>query len=682
MLARLLLLFAVLIAAPGITPVLAQSSAQLERTKVELVAETARPAPGSRFTVGVALTPAKGWHTYWQQPGDAGMPPRAQWALPSGTTASEFRFPVPEPFLVSGLMNHVYSGQNILLADIEVPEGASGAFPLQVRLDWLVCDDRLCVPEAADLSLPLTIGDGAANTAHTRLFQEARAALPHALPEAAHFQRDGARMRIEIPFATPEEVSSAHFFPLGDDALLFASPQSFSRTEQSLIVETDAVPDGHPSEVAGLLRIERAGQPLGLTLTATPGEVGVGKPLATGHGTGMAWLPALGMAVLGGLLLNLMPCVFPILSLKALSLARAGQAQSVARAEGLSYTAGVVLVTTALGGAAVALAQAGQGAGWAFQLQNPGVILFLMLLTFAIGLNFAGLFELGGMQLGNQLAAKPGNKGAFFTGTLAAFVATPCTGPFMAGALGAALLLPPLAGIAVFAGLGFGLALPFLLLGFVPALQRRLPKPGPWMLRFRQILAVPMLLTALGLAWVLGRQKGVDAMTLALFAALLFALLLWLGGQRQRQAKRATFSMLLAALVALTAPLLVHRMPTPDGATQGAGPSTLAASRFSPMALQAALDARTPTFLYFTADWCVTCKVNEKGALSSSAVAESFEKRGIKVLVGDWTRPDPEIAHFLEQRGRAGIPLYLFYDADGRVTELPQLLTTGMLTAL
>ncbi len=675
MLARLLLLLVALFAAPA----LAQSSVQLQRTHVELVAETARPMAGKSFTIGVALTPEPGWHTYWQQPGDAGMPPRASWTLPAGASAADFRFPVPEPFLVSGLMNHVYSGRNILLADIRVPDNATGAFPLRLRLDWLVCDDRLCVPEGADLSLPLSIGDGAADPAVETLFEEARAALPHALPEAARFERDGQRLRIEIPFANPASVTAAHFFPLNDDALLFAAPETVSRTEQALVIEGAAVADGAPDTVPGLLRVEQDGHVLGLTLTATPGKVAAGTPLA--RAAAPAWWTALALAVVGGLLLNLMPCVFPILSLKALSLARAGHSRATARAEGIAYTLGVVLVTSALGGIAIALSRAGAGAGWAFQLQNPGVILFLTLLTLGIGLNFAGLFEVGGWSVGGDLAAKPGAKGAFFTGALAAFVATPCTGPFMAGALGAALLLPPAAGIAVFAGLGLGLALPFLLIGLLPALQRHLPKPGAWMQHFRHILAIPMLLTALGLAWVLGRQQGVDRMTLGLGLALLLALLLWFGGQRQRRGKAATVPLLLAAAALLAAPLWMARLPD-SGETTAAAETALGGQPFTPAALATARAEHAPVFLYFTADWCLTCKVNEKGALASSDVADSFRQRGIRVLVGDWTRPDPDIARFLEAHGRAGIPLYLFYDADGRITELPQLLTPSMLTAL
>lgn len=683
MLARFLILLAALFAPPA----LAASTAALDHTRVALVSEVAAPAPGQRFTVGIVMTPEAGWHTYWQNPGDTGMPTAARWTLPAGAAASELRYPVPETYVVSGLMNHVYSGKAVLLADVTVPQGASGAFPLKLRLDWLVCDDKICVPEGADLELPLALGDGSADPAQAGLFAEARAALPRQLMEPARFQAEGQRIRLEVPLADTARVTGAHFFGGSDDAFVFASPQTVTRTDDALVIEAELVAGATPASVPGLLRVERGDEVLGLTLTAAPGAVRAGTPLASAAGpatAGAAFLPAFGLAVLGGLLLNLMPCVFPILSLKALSLAKSGHSEGAARTEGLAYTAGVVLVTTLLGLAAILIARAGAGAGWAFQLQDPRVILFLMLLTLAIGLNFAGLFEvnLGAASIGGELAAKPGAKGAFFTGALAAFVATPCTGPFMAGALGAALVLPPLAGLGVFAGLGLGLALPFLAIGFVPALRRRLPKPGAWMGSFRRILAVPMLLTALGLAWVLGRQAGLEGLMAGLGAALAFAIALWVMGLRQASGASARAPLLMAGLVALGAPLMLGSLPAQAKDPEAAKGHVLGGTPFTAEALAAAQAARTPTFLYFTADWCLTCKVNEKGALADPAVAQAFEAAGIKVMVGDWTRPDPAIARFLEQRGRAGIPLYLFYGADGRVTELPQILTVDALTAL
>ncbi len=673
------------------SPVAAAAVSQQPNTRVELFAETARPAPGRPFRLGISMTPRPGWHSYWKNPGDSGMETRAQWILPPGASAAPLRYPVPKTYLVEGLMNHVYEGESVLLTEIRVPAEASGAFPVRLRLDWLVCDDRSCVPEQAELALDLSVGDGAPDRAAARRIEAAEAALPRPLAATLAFEKSDGRFRIAVPVADLDGVRAAHFFPLSDDAARFAAPQGLRRSGDLLIIETEAAPvPGVPDEVAGVLRIERNGGVEGLAVRARPGAVPAGgDPLAPppAGGSALSAFPAVfGLAVLGGLLLNLMPCVFPILSLKAMSLARAGAGASVARRDALSYTAGAVLTCTALGAAVIALAAAGRGAGWAFQLQDPRVILLLMLLCLAIGLNLAGLFEadLGTANLGQGLAARGGWQGSFWTGALAAFVATPCTGPFMAGALGAALLLPPALGLAVFAGLGLGLALPFLLVGLVPAVRRRMPRPGAWMEGLRRLLAVPMLLTAVGLAWVLGRQAGADGLALGLLAAVLVGLGLWWLGLRQRQGGQRLLPAALALAAALAAPAALARLPA---AAPGAEASAEAAgfartAVFSPEALSALTARGAPVFLYFTADWCVTCKVNERGALANSAVARAFDSAGITVMVGDWTRPDPAIARFLAERQRAGIPLYLFYGSDGRVTELPQLLSAQRLLEL
>lgn len=679
---KLFTLVALLLAAP----LWAQSFAQLPHTRVDLISEVVAPRPGASFTVGLVMEPKPGWHTYWKNPGDAGMPPTLSWTLPAGVQAGALRFPVPEPFVVAGIMNHVFSHRNILLADVALPAGFTGALPLVAKVDWLVCDDRLCVPESATLRLDLAAGDGAPDPLRTADFDAARAALPRQLAGKAGFAVRDGRILLSVPFATAGTVTGAHFFSAGDDDFVFASPQTITRTADALIIEAAAV-GPPPASIAGVLRVEQGGDMMGLALTAAPGVVAPGQPLVAAAGGPRAsavFLPALGLAVLGGVLLNLMPCVFPILSLKAMSLARAGETPAAARTEGLAYTAGVVLVTTLLGLAVILISRAGAGAGWAFQLQEPRVILLLLLLTFAIALNFAGLFAVnaGTLQAGHGLASQPGARGAFFTGALAAFVATPCTGPFMAGALGAALVLPPLAGLLVFVGLGFGLALPFLAIGFVPALRKRLPRPGAWMLTFRRILAIPMLLTSLALAWVLGRQAGVPGLMLGLLAAMMMALGLWWLGLRQARGARAVPALVLVALAVLAAPLALARLPAPAAGMANPAPDGLAAVPWTPEKLAAAQAAGQPLLLYFTADWCLTCKVNERGALASDAVADHFRQQGIQVMVGDWTKPDAAIARFLEQRGRAGIPLYLFYAADGSITELPQLLTVNMLTAL
>jgi thiol:disulfide interchange protein len=413
----------------------------------------------------------------------------------------------------------------------------------------------------------------------------------------------------------------------------------------------------------------------GLSLTARPGAVAAAADDALTQGSS-AILTALLGAILGGLLLNVMPCVFPILSLKALSLAKLGGDEAGVRKEALAYTAGAVVICLALGAAVLALRAAGTSAGWAFQLQDPRVILLLLLLVTAIALNLAGLFELPSIGIGGRLASAGGATGAFWTGALAAFVATPCTGPFMAAALGAALLLPLPAALAVFAGLGFGLALPFLILGFVPAARRRLPRPGPWMNRLRHLLSVPMFLTALGLAWVLGRQSGVDGMAIGLAAALLLGLTLWWVGRKHGDGRGLL--RLAPAAAALAAGLLL----LPVGGQVKATAAPLATEPFSDARLEALRAEGRPVFAYFTADWCITCKVNEKTVLAREEVSRAFSNGKVAVLVGDWTGGDAAIGRFLEAQGRSGVPLYIYYPPGKPPQILPQLLTISRVVSL
>jgi thiol:disulfide interchange protein len=372
--------------------------------------------------------------------------------------------------------------------------------------------------------------------------------------------------------------------------------------------------------------------------------------------------------------------VFPILSLKALSLARSGETDRQARVEALAYAAGVMLSCVLLAILLLALRAGGTAAGWGFQLQDPRMVMLLLLLVTAISLNLAGLFELGAIGIGEAMTRGSGALPAFWTGVLAALIATPCSGPFMAGAIGTALLLPPVAAIATFAGLGLGLALPFLLIGFVPAVRRLLPKPGAWMNMLRRILSVPMFVTALGLAWILGRQAGVDRMVIGLGAALLLGLALWWVGARQAKGRR--FSWVPALPVVAAAALLTLLTPAGSSAAPSNQVVPAGAEPFSEARLEALTAQHKPVFVYFTADWCLTCKVNEKAAIERQAVGDAFAAGGVTVMMGDWTNGDPAIGRFLEAQNRSGVPLYLFYHRDGRVETLPQLLTPDLLIGL
>jgi thiol:disulfide interchange protein len=671
-------------------PLSAQSVSQQPHTRVEIIAESLKPAAGEPLSIGLMLTPKPGWHTYWMNPGDAGAPTRVAWTLPAGTAEpAPLAYPVPETLIVSELMNYVYSHPNVLVTSITPPADLprSAAFAITVKADWLVCSDEQCVPESATLSLPLAIGDGATDPENGFRVAMARAELPKQVNWPATWAASNGRFVLSVPLGAPEKVRAAYFFPADDGVIDYATPQVVTVAGDRLRIETKAI-DGAKGAVHGLLRIEREGEekPLGFDLTAQPGSVpaaGIALGAGRSDGTVPDLAPILIAAILGGIILNIMPCVFPILSLKALSLAKGNVAPAEARRDALAYAAGIMLVCTALGGLVLLLRAAGSQVGWAFQLQDPRVIAGLLLLVTAIALNLAGVFEitLGTGNLGEDTIRKGGALGSFATGALAAFVATPCTGPFMAGALGAALVLPPIAALSVFAGLGLGLALPFLAVGFVPALRRRLPRPGAWMIRLRAILSVPMFLTALALAWVLGRQAGVSGMTAGLAGALVLGLLLWWLGSRQHGGSSGWLPA-GGALLAAAAAIVLLPVEAPAAASTTSAPAALMAQHYSAEKLAMLRASKTPVFLYMTADWCLTCKVNERGAMADASVAAAFRKKGIAVLEGDWTRGDAAISQWLAEQGRAGVPVYVFYAADGRQEELPQILTVNKLTSL
>ncbi|QDX24732.1 thiol:disulfide interchange protein [Sphingomonas suaedae] len=657
-------------------PALAQPAAQ-DNLSVELIAETDTPAPGSTVTVAFVAKPDPGWHGYWKNPGDAGLDTRLDWTLPQGVTAGELRYPVPTRLLIAGIMNYVYKGSYTQLTTLNIPAGlAPGtALPISVRADYLVCTDEICVPETENLTMQLTVGDGSITPERRARFDQWRRTFPKPLGSEAKFAVADGMLRVAIPFPANVPLGKdAYFFPQTLDAMTYAEPQKITRDGDTLLIEAKAgitVPD----RLEGVLA---TGDREGFALTAVPGTVSAATSGA--GGAAIDWsaaLLALGGALLGGLILNIMPCVFPILSLKALSLAKSGTSEAHARAEALAYTTGVVLVVVALGGLMLALRAGGASVGWAFQLTDPRVILFLLLLVLGIALNLAGLFELMTPKFAGRLASG-GSGGAFMTGALAAFIATPCTGPFMGVALGAALVLPWYIALLIFLGLGLGLALPFLLLGFVPALRRMLPKPGAWMDMFRKILSIPMFLTAIALAWVLGGLKGVNGMAVGLIVALALAVALWIAGRRQARGTGTGPAWAAAALVTLAGIWAVAAIEKPAAAQASTGAQPFSEARL------ADLRARNkPVFAYFTADWCVTCKVNEKGAIETDAVRDAFARGGVTVLVGDWTDGDPALGRFIERHNRAGVPLYLWYPAGATEPQvLPQLLTQGMLTGL
>ncbi|MBB4047305.1 MULTISPECIES: protein-disulfide reductase DsbD family protein [Sphingomonas] len=636
---------------------------------MRLVAESEAPAAGGHTTLAIVATPEKGWHGYWKNGGDAGLPTEAHWALPKGVSAGELRYPVPGRLKIAGLMNYVYERPFTLLVDLSIPAGLAKGTPLPVtvKLDYLVCTDTICVPESQTLSTKLTVGDGAVAPATRAEFDRWRAALPRPLGGDGVIETQGKQVRIAVPLPASVAVRDVYFYPERSGIIDHAAPQVMTRSGDQLILAMPAAAVPTPGPVSGVLSI---GEGQGLSFAAKPGAI-AGASGSADHGFGAIALAFLG-AVLGGLLLNIMPCVFPILSLKALSLAKGGGDERHARTEALAYTAGVVLVCVGLGVVLLALRAGGQSAGWAFQLQDPRVIGILLLLVAGIAFNLAGLFELPTPAF----AGRSGAMGSFATGALAAFVATPCSGPFMAGALGAALVLPAAAALAVFAGLGIGIALPFIAIGFVPALRRRLPKPGMWMVRLRHILSVPMFLTALALAWILGQEAGVTGMTLGLAAGLIASLGFWWTGLRQHSGKgRAGWPAIVALVLAIGIVVTVKPAAAVAKAT--------ADTAFTEAKLDDLRKQNRPVFAYFTADWCLSCKVNEAAAIERSSVRDAFQRNKVAVLVGDWTDGDPVLGRFIERHNRAGVPLYLYYAPGAKEPQvLPQVLTPSMLEKL
>jgi thiol:disulfide interchange protein len=623
----------------------------------ELVAEGPAPA-GGEVELAIHMRTNPGWHGYWLNPGDAGLPMDVKWQLPEASAAGPLRYPVPTRLTVAGLMNYVYERDYAVLVRLKVPADARGTVPIRADARWLACTDKICVPEQGQLALDLAVGKG---TQNRKQFDDWRKELPQPIATVGHFASAGDKLRVAIPLPASVAVDKPYLFPINDNVVDYEAPQSFRRAGDWLVAELAM--KKAPQAFAGVLAL---GDGRGLEFHAVPGAVPEGGTSLGSLGWQAILFAVLG-AIAGGMLLNLMPCVFPILALKALHLSRAGGEAEHARSDALAYSAGTIIGTGALGAALLAIRAAGAEAGWAFQLQDPRTIMLLLLLAVAITANLLGLFELP--VLGGR--AQPA--GSFGTGALAAFVATPCAGPFLGAALGTALLLPAAGSVAVFAALGLGLALPFLLIAFIPALRNRLPKPGPWMRRLQRFLSIPMAASGVAALWLLDRQAGERGLLIgtALSIGLLFAA--FEAGCLQRRGKAGAWGGALAGLALLVAGIVL--MPA-----RGTATAVVAGTEpWSEARVASAQQRGRPVFVYFTADWCLTCKVNEAAAIDRDEVRDAFKKANVEVFAGDWTNGDPTITRFLESRGRAGVPLYLWYVSGKPAEELPQVLTPAML---
>jgi thiol:disulfide interchange protein len=693
---------ALFVAWPQTTVAQAGPVQRTERIAAELAPMSAWATPGSTVIVAVRQDIEPGWHTYWRNPGDSGGATELTWTLPPGTKAGEIIWPLPERQRLQSLMNYGYSGEAFLPTPIEIPADipVGGQIPISVRALFMVCSDQMCVPDELTLTLSLPVRNGPAPLAvdHGAAIQAVVQAAPRPGALQARLNPGAQGLMLSV---TGDELAGrnpgwAWFFPYRGGVIDHpsAQPGQYGPDGLSLALTAGrAAAGGLTGPIEGVLATElgawEVSAEVGDPLAGVTGQGALRDPEKTSNEGGvLGFLHAVLFAFLGGLILNLMPCVFPILAMKAAALTRSAHEPSAARRDGLAFLTGVLASFLVLAGGLLALRAGGQALGWGFQLQSPAVIAGLALLMLAVALNLSGVYHVGaGLQAAagqGPLSRLPGGAGAFGTGVLAVVVAAPCTAPFMAFALGAALVMPTPMALAVFLALGLGLALPYVMISLSPGLMARLPRPGPWMQRLQGLLAFPMYGAGLWLIWVFSRQTGAEALALLLAAALSLAFALWLWGRVQAdraQAGRGTISLAAGAIVlvgALALTVLAVRLPLPSAAEPGAV-DPIAAAPWSPEAVAAAQGQGQIVLVNFTADWCVTCKLNEGAALSSSSVRAALDESGAVYLVGDWTRRDAAIAAELERHGRSGVPLYLVY-APGQTEPriLPQLLTPGL----
>jgi thiol:disulfide interchange protein DsbD len=671
--------------------VAAAAPVQTGHLAAELVAQTQGVAPGQTVWVGVRQTIEKGWHTYWRNPGDAGEPTRLTWTLPPGWRAGDIVWPAPKRLPVGPLMDYGYEGEVLLPVPVTAPASARPGerATITVQAAFLVCAET-CVPADATLTLtlPVTAAAPPRDPANGPAIDRALAEVPRRADLQATFQPGpkGIALAVTGTAAKAADKADAYFYPYASTVIAHPQPQAIEHGPEGLTLTLQPGPDftkgTPPKTLSGVLTL--GGQAYEIAAAPGPppaGATGLGAPAAKAAPQGRLGLAAAAaLAFLGGMILNLMPCVFPVLAMKAAALAGHSGEHAAARRQGLVFAAGVVVTFLLLAAGLIALRAAGNAVGWGFQLQSPAVVAGLALLILVVGLNLSGVFEAGlGLQgAGQGLASRSGLTGAFFTGALSVVVAAPCTAPLMGPAVGWALTQPPAAALAVFLALALGFALPFVLVAFAPPLIARLPRPGPWMDTLKKLLAFPMYGAAAWLAWVLTVQAGADGLARLLAAAVVLALAAWLVGAGQRRASGGhSLQAVGAALAALALALALvppYGVATAAPAAQGAK-----VEAYSPARLAELRSAGRPVFVDYTAAWCVSCQVNERVALSTPKVRDAFRRDGVTYLKADWTRRDPQIAADLARFGRAGVPLYLLYPAAGGPPRvLPSILTEGL----
>jgi thiol:disulfide interchange protein DsbD len=659
----------------------------------DLVAATDAIVPGQPLAVGLRLRHQAEWHTYWQVPGDSGLPTRIDWKLPAGFSAGPIEWPHPKRLPTGPLVNFGYDGEILLLTTIQVPADVpvGSRVTLAGKAEWLECKD-VCIPGESDIALTLPVKPTAGPSAHVALFDATRALVPQPLAGATgQGTIDGSRIKLSLALPPGKTVSRLEFFPLREGRIEPAAPQVLKREGDAVeLYLTAALPVQAEAKTLEGVLVANGGPAAGgwigaIDLPLVAGTVApVSAAAAASPAVSMSLLAALGAALLGGLILNLMPCVFPVLSLKLIGLAQHRTHSGSLAAHGIAFAAGVVLSFLLLAGLLIALQQAGSALGWGFQLQTPWVVAALTVLFFLIGLNLLGVYEFTfGSRIGNAraaegLARKGDWRGSFATGVLAVIVASPCTAPFMSAALGYAITQPAAIALSVFAALGVGMAAPYLLLTLFPALLHKLPRPGRWMELFKQFMAFPMFATCVWLLWVLAQQAGAGGVGLALGVVVATGFAAWAFGLSQRGAYSFRWVALAGVLVAA---LAFAPLASTDPAAVAKAASGDDWVEYSPEKLAQLKTEGTPVFVDFTAAWCVTCQVNKRVALTSDKVISGFAAAGVVRMRADWTTRDERITQALAQFGRNGVPLYVLYDTKGQPTVLPEILTEGTVLA-
>jgi len=656
-----------------------------KHVRAELVSDRSGIAPGETIHLALRQEIQKGWHTYWRNSGDSGEPTQIKWTLPSDWQAGPIVWPTPQRIPVGPLMNYGYEGAVLLPVALSAPASAKPGDKITIgaKVSLLVCAD-VCVPEddTLSLSLPVTASAGPADQKWGPAIADALTKAPKPQGLVAVFQSRASNVALAVTGSALKgaDLKDAYFYPFESTVIDHAKPQAIERGPDGLTL-TLAAGYGFqggksPPAMAGVLSIgSRAFEISASPGAPPPGASGLGPPVSAkgADGADLGLVAAATFAFLGGLILNLMPCVFPILAMKAASLAGHGGESAAAKRQGLAFAAGCVVTFLLLALGLIVLKGAGAAIGWGFQLQSPSVVGVLALLMLAVALNLSGLFEVGTSLQGTgaSLAGRQGLAGAFFTGALAVVVAAPCTAPFMGPALGWALTQTSLAALTVFLALGVGFAAPFVLVAYVPGLLSRLPKPGPWMEVFRKALAFPMYGAAAWLAWVLAQQAGADDLAKLFAAAVIVALAGWLAGLGQRRVAMGEKHLVMTSAAGLLAILAFGAVvwPQDKGAELNVEP-------YSPARVAELRGQGRPVFVNYTAAWCVSCQVNDKVALSTHPVSSAFARHKVAYLKADWTKRDATIAAELANHGRAGVPLYLLYGTNGsEATILPSILT-------